>query len=82
MGAPNQPTAVVINVTATGGTAGSYLTVWPTGVSMPTAADLNFPPYSNQPNLVVVKVGPDGKVNIFNGFGSVNVVADVAGWYS
>jgi hypothetical protein len=82
MGAPNAPTAVVINVTTTGGTAGSYLTVWPTGVSMPTAADLNFPPYSNQPNLVVVKVGPDGKVNIFNGFGSVHVVADVAGWYS
>jgi hypothetical protein len=82
MSAPNAPKAVVLNVTATGATASSHLTVWPTGVGQPNASDLNFPPYSNNPNLVVVKVGPDGKVNIFNGFGSVNVVADVEGWYS
>lgn len=79
---PNAPKAVVVNVTATGATAYSYLTVWPTGVTMPNASDLNFPPYSNNPNLVVVKVGPDGKVNIYNGFGSVDVVADIEGWYS
>jgi outer membrane protein assembly factor BamB len=82
MTAPNAPKAVVINVTATGATTYSHLTVWPTGVTMPLASDLNFPPYSNNPNLVVVKVGPDGKVNIFNEFGSVHVVADVEGWYS
>ncbi len=82
MTAPNAPKAAVINVTATGANAYSYLTVWPTGVAMPNASDLNFPPYSNNPNLVVVKIGPDGKVDIFNGFGSVNVVADVEGWYN
>ncbi|MDQ6713472.1 MAG: PQQ-binding-like beta-propeller repeat protein [Candidatus Dormibacteraeota bacterium] len=83
MGAPNAPKAVVLNVTATGATSFSYLTVWPTpGVTPPNASDLNFPPNSNNPNLVVVKVGPDGKVNIYNGFGSVNVVADIEGWYS
>jgi hypothetical protein len=82
MTAPNPPTAVVVNVTATGATAYSNLTVWPSGVSMPNASDLNFPPYSNNPNLVVVKVGPDGKVNIYNGFGSVDVVGDIEGWYS
>ena len=82
MTAPNPPTAVVLNVTATGASAYSYLTVWPTGVTMPNASDLNFPPNSNNPNLVVIKVGPDGKVNIFNGFGSVDVVADIEGWYS
>jgi outer membrane protein assembly factor BamB len=82
MAAANAPKAVVINVTSTAATTSSYLTVWPTGVTMPNASDLNFPPNSNNPNLVVVKVGPDGKVNIFNGFGSVHVVADVEGWYS
>jgi hypothetical protein len=82
MSATNAPQAVVLNVTATGASTYSYLTVWPTGVSMPLASDLNFPPSSNVPNLVVVKVGPDGKVDIFNGFGSVHVVADVEGWYS
>jgi len=83
MTAPNAPQAVVLNVTATGATTYSYLTVWPTpGTTPPNASDLNFPPYSNNPNLVVVKVGPDGKVNIYNGFGAVDVVGDIEGWYS
>jgi hypothetical protein len=34
------------------------------------------------PNLVVVKLGADGKVAIFNGAGSADVIADVVGWYN
>jgi hypothetical protein len=32
------------------------------------------------PNLVEVSIGPDGKVNVYNAFGSVDVVFDVQGW--
>ncbi len=35
-------TAVVLNVTAVGPTAASYLTAWPTGEPRPTASNLNY----------------------------------------
>jgi hypothetical protein len=33
------------------------------------------------PNLVVVKVGANGKVNFYNAGGSTHVIADVVGWF-
>jgi hypothetical protein len=30
---------------------------------------------------VVVKLGAGGKVSLYNGAGTVHVIADVAGWY-
>jgi hypothetical protein len=33
------------------------------------------------PNLVVVKLGSNGAVDLYNAFGSVDVVIDVVGWY-
>ena len=74
--------AVVLNVTAVGPSAGSYLTVYPTGSAVPTASNLNFSPGQNVPNLVIVKVGTGGTVNVFNAVGLTDVVFDVAGWYS
>jgi hypothetical protein len=74
--------AVVLNVTATGPTKGSYLTVWPTGATQPTASNLNFGPGQTVPNRVMVPVGTDGQISIFNATGSVNVVVDVAGYFT
>jgi hypothetical protein len=79
--AAGPPTAVVLNVTVTGGTAPSYLTAWPDGTSQPVASDLNYVAGQTVPNLVVVKVGANGKVDLFNAAGSVNIIADVVGWY-
>ncbi|HTJ73922.1 MAG TPA: CAP domain-containing protein [Acidimicrobiales bacterium] len=73
--------AVVLNVTVTQPTAASYLTVYPTGEAMPLAANLNFVPGQTVPNLVTAKVGANGQVTIFNGAGTTQVVADVAGWF-
>jgi hypothetical protein len=56
--------------------------VWPTGSPRPTASDLNWVGGQSVPNLVVVKLGSDGAVQIYNAFGSVDVVVDVSGWYS
>ncbi len=39
--------SVVINVTATGATAESYLTIWPTGRTKPNASNLNFAAFAN-----------------------------------
>ena len=73
--------AVVLNMTVVAPTAGSYMTVWPTGEQMPTASNLNYSPGQTVPNLVKVKVGSGGQVSVFNAAGTVHVLADVAGWY-
>jgi len=73
--------AVVLNVTATGATAGGFLTVHPIGATRPNASNLNFGPGQTVPNLVIAKVGPEGQVSIYNDSGSTQVIADVAGWF-
>jgi uncharacterized protein YkwD len=73
--------AVVLNVTVTSPTAPSYLTVFPAGEAMPTASNLNYVPGQTVPNLVTAKLGSGGRLSIFNAAGSVDVIADVAGWY-
>ena len=74
-------TAVALNVTVTEPTAGSFLTAWPAGDSRPVASNLNYEAGTTKPNMVVVKVGAGGKVNLFNNLGSAHIIADVAGWY-
>lgn len=73
--------AVVVNVTVTEPTGFSFLTVWPRGQPRPLASNLNYVPGQTVPNLVVAKVGPDGRVSAFNNGGEVHVIADVVGWY-
>ena len=75
------PTGVVLNVTATNPTAASYLTAWPDGAAQPLASDLNYVAGQTVPNLVIVKLGANGAVDLFNAFGSTDVVVDVVGWY-
>lgn len=75
-------TSVALNVAVTEGTAGSYLTVYPTGKVPPLAANLNFAPGQTTSNQVLVQVGADGKVSVYNNSGDVHVIVDVLGWYS
>jgi hypothetical protein len=78
---PTNATAVVLNVTEVAGTASSILTVWPYGTGMPTASNLNFAPGKVIANLVTVTLGIGGAVDIYNALGTVNVLADVEGWF-
>ena len=73
--------AVALNVTVTGPTALSFLTAWPHGNSRPLASNLNYTANQTVPNLVIVKVGAGGEVDLFNDVGATDVVVDVAGWY-
>jgi hypothetical protein len=81
MTAATPPTAVVLNVTVTNPTAAGYLALWPDGSGQPLASDLNFGKRQTRANLVVVKVGANGKVDLSNLAGSTDVVIDVVGWY-
>lgn len=78
----SEVSAVVLNVTVTQPTASSFLTAWPAGAARPLASNLNYVPGQTVPNLVVVKVGAGGVVDLFNSTGSTHVVADVAGWFN
>ena len=72
--------AVVMNVTVTNTMASSYLTLYPTGVTRPTASNLNWTRGGTVPNLVEVAVGRFGRVTVYNAKGSADVIFDVAGW--
>jgi uncharacterized protein (DUF1501 family) len=78
-GVPNSSTAVALNVTVTGPTAPSYITVWPTGQTRPTASSVNMTTGQTVPNMVITKVGSKGKVSLFNFAGSSHVIVDVLG---
>ena len=76
-------TSVVLNVTATGPTAGGFVTVYPDGQPRPTeGSDLNFTKGETIANLVTVPVGSDGKVDLYNSAGRVSLVADLQGYYT
>lgn len=80
-GIPSDADAVVLKVTATNTTAPSFLTLSPGGQARPLATNLNWAAGTTIPNQVVVKLGADGTVNLYNYSGSVDVVVDVMGWY-
>ncbi|WP_208028310.1 TolB family protein [Rhabdothermincola sediminis] len=77
---PSLATAVLMNVTVTETTDSSFLSVWPKGQPRPTVSSSNWRPGWTIPNAVTAKLGT-GKVSVFNNRGSVQVIADVAGWY-
>ena len=85
-GVPSTATAVVLNVTAAHATAPSFLTVYPfsSGASQPFASNLNFGaqvPNQAIANRVTVGIGSGG-VAVYNHAGTVNVDADVNGYYT
>lgn len=81
---PADAQAVVLNVTATGVTASTDVRVYPTRADgqVPTVSNLNLRAGLTAPNLVTVAVGDGGKVRLRNAAGSVDLLADIAGYYS
>ncbi len=74
--------AVVLNLTSTGATAGSFLTVWPSGTAQPNVSNLNTEPGTDVPNLVIAQPGADGRVNVYNDGGTTDVVVDIMGYFN
>ncbi|HEX5117134.1 MAG TPA: hypothetical protein VFW65_18250 [Pseudonocardiaceae bacterium] len=82
-GIPAGVTAAILNVTVVDGTTGSFLTVYPDGASRPATSNLNWVAgQSATPNLVTVPVGGDGKIDLFNAHGNVDVIADLEGYFA
>jgi hypothetical protein len=81
-GVPTQASAIVVNATVTQGSAQSFLTIYPEGTTRPLASNLNWVAGQTIPNLVTVKLGSGGGISIFNATGTVDVLLDLAGFYS
>jgi len=79
---PAEAVAVVLNLAIVNPTANSFLTVFPAGGTVPLAANLNYvagqPPASN---AATVRIGTGGQLSFFNLRGTVDVTADVSGYY-
>ncbi len=74
--------AAVLNLTATGASRPTYLTVWPTGSPRPLASDLNIAPGQTRANRLAVPLGTGGEVSVYNNSGDVNVIIDAGGYYT
>ena len=74
--------AVALNVTVSNPLAGGFLTVFPSEASRPNASNLNFVVGQTVANMILVPVGSDGRVALFNGSSAkVDVIVDVLGWF-
>ena len=81
-GVPPSARAVWLNVTGTNATQPGYLTVWPSGSARPDASNLNVSPDRPVANLVLVPLGADGSVQVFNATGTIDLLVDLAGYLS
>lgn len=81
-GVPANADSVVVNVTAVSPTVNSWATVWPTGETRPNASSLNYVANQTVPNLVIAKIGANGKISIYNYLGAAHFVVDILGYMS
>jgi hypothetical protein len=78
-------TAVALNLTATGGTGGGFVTAYPDGVGTPDSSNLDYGTNQTIAAAAIVPVGADGKIDLYVGgpaSQAVDLVADVTGYYS
>ncbi|MEY4175500.1 MAG: hypothetical protein RI900_2665 [Actinomycetota bacterium] len=74
--------AVVVNVTSVNPTVDGFLTVWPAGRTRPVASAINNKAGVVRSNQVIVPVGLNGKISVYNANGSSHVVVDIVGWWA
>ena len=79
---PSTATAAVFNLTATDTTGNTYVTAWPDGGTRPSASNLNLVPGQTRANLVTVAVPTSRKIDLYNHVGTVDLIADLSGYYA
>ena len=82
---PSGVTAVALNLTATDTSGSGFVTAYADGTSTPNVSDLNYASGRTVPNAIIVPVGTDGKIDLFNGGGSagaIDLIGDVTGYFT
>jgi hypothetical protein len=78
---PNDAQAVVGNATVVSPPSGGYITLYPSGATLPTVSNLNYLQGQIIPNAFTVTVGSDGAFNIYSP-AQTHFIADITGYYS
>ncbi|MGW9068259.1 hypothetical protein ACWGQT_02280 [Streptomyces yangpuensis] len=82
-GIPADVAAVVLNVTVTNTRAAGHVRAYADGTERPTTSNVNYAAGDSVPNLVIVPVGKNGYVNLYNsGEQGVDLIADVTGYFT
>jgi hypothetical protein len=85
-GIPNDATAVVLKLTALATTASSYLSVYPTGRDAAfyekNTSAMNLDQGVTTTVLVVVPLGTDGSINLYNYAGDVKLTVEATGYFT
>lgn len=74
-------TAVVANVTAVNASNPMFFTVYPGATARPETSNLNGGPGRPVPNLVVMGIGDDGCIDVYNSHGETHCLVDVFGYF-
>ena len=74
--------AVALNLTAIDPTSPGYLTLYPTGGTLPTVSNVNFVANQIVPNRVIVKLTSSGTISIYNPYGTTNIAIDINGYFT
>jgi hypothetical protein len=90
MGDPAPPVAVMAEVTVSGASTPTYITAYPGPPSStrPATSDISVQSAHPITTLVVIAVGADGSINLFNDLGvigapgTLNISVEVVGYYS
>lgn len=80
-GVPDTASAVILNLTVANAETDSYLTVYADSQTRTVSSSLNYMTAQNQSNLVMVPV-VNGKIDIWNRGGNVDVIVDLVGYSS
>ena len=79
---PTTALAMSFNITVTNGTVPSFLTIFPADAPLPVISQMNWVPgTAPTPNNVEVKLSATGTLSFYNLTGTVNVIADVMGYF-
>ncbi|MFD9302604.1 PKD domain-containing protein, partial [Streptomyces sp. NPDC060048] len=71
----------VVNVTVTGATEDTHLTVWPSGQPRPATSNVNVQAGGTSANTVTVPVGADRKLSAQLNSGKASLIVDFVGYY-
>jgi hypothetical protein len=82
-GVPTTAKVVSVNVTVTGATSSSFLTLWPSGGARPLVSTINFD--SSDPAVANGAIVPlstaANDLSVFNSGGAVHFILDVTGYF-
>ena len=81
---PSGISAVAVHVTVTDTAGNGWIAAEPDGAGVPGTSSLNYLKGQTISNTVIVPVGKDGEIELYNGGagGSVDLIADVSGYFS